>query len=73
MRGGWLRTIVRQTLSLARFRLALVLLLSALLWLGVFQLLHEGFVFLQTTIPHADTRDQLLHTVFAHVLRRAAG
>ena len=65
MRVRTLRTIAWQTLSLARFRLGLVILLSGLLWFGVFELLHEGFRFLHAAIPHVETQDQMLHTVFA--------
>ena len=54
-----------QTLSLARFRLGLVLVLSALLWSGVFRLLFDGFKFLHRAIPHTETLDQMLQTVFA--------
>ena len=65
LRVRTLRTIAWQTLSLARFRLGLVILLSGLLWFGVFELLHEGFRFLHAAIPHVETQDQMLHTVFA--------
>ncbi len=65
MRLRTLRTSARQTLSLARFRLGLVLVLSALLWSGVFWLLFDGFKFLYQAIPHTETLDQMLQTVFA--------
>lgn len=57
------RTSLRQTLTTARLRLCLVVTLSMLLWLGLFFLMREGFLFLKTTIPQP-THDQIVHAVF---------
>jgi ABC-2 type transport system permease protein len=65
MRARTVRTVARQMMSGERFRLSIVIVLSALLWIGVFQLLDQGFIFLQAAIPHAVTREQMLHTVLA--------
>jgi ABC-2 type transport system permease protein len=59
------RTLVRQTYTRARFRAGLVLLLSLLLWMGLFILFAEGFKFLSTAIPHPETLDQMVHAIFA--------
>ena len=64
MRCRLARTMLRQTFSGARFRLALILALSAVLWLGLFWLFADGFRFLQTGIIHAETYDQMVRAVF---------
>jgi ABC-2 type transport system permease protein len=45
-------------------RLTLVLVLSLLLWLGLFWLFADGFRFLKTGIGHPATRDQTIRAVF---------
>jgi hypothetical protein len=59
------RTLVRQMLSQARFRAILVLVLSTVLWGGLFWLFSDGFQYLRTVIPHAETHDQLVQAVFS--------
>ena len=51
-------------LSLGRFRLFLVVVLSTLLWLAVFQILREGFVFLDNSLQSAENFDLMVHMVF---------
>jgi ABC-2 type transport system permease protein len=58
-----LRTLLWQTFSTARLRLSLVIVLSVLLWLGLFAILAEGFSFLKTTVP-APIHDQVVQAVF---------
>ena len=65
LRSRLVRTALGQLMATARLRLSLVILLGALLWIVVFQLLHEGFNFLEATVHVAETRDLLLHTIFA--------
>ena len=68
-RGLWrlesriLRASLGQLLATARLRLSLVAILTALLWLGLFFLVKEGFVFLRTTIPQP-TQDQIVYAIF---------
>jgi ABC-2 type transport system permease protein len=64
VRGRVARTVVRQLLSLGRLRLSLVVALSAVLWLGVFEILHEGFLFLNKTVQQPETCDLMLQMVF---------
>ncbi|ASV76218.1 hypothetical protein THTE_3617 [Thermogutta terrifontis] len=58
------RTLVRQTLSQAWFRVWLVVILGGGLWLGLLALFAEGFQFLETTIPYADLVEQTVRYVF---------
>ncbi|MGD0897813.1 MAG: hypothetical protein ABR915_08235 [Thermoguttaceae bacterium] len=58
------RTILGQTLSSARFRAAVLLGLSAVLWLVLFAAVREGFGFLKTTIAHP-TYEHVIHGLFS--------
>lgn len=58
------RTLVRQTLSQAWFRVWLVIILGGGLWLGLLALFAEGFQFLENTIPYADLVEQTVRYVF---------
>lgn len=64
MRGRMLWTLVRQTLSQARFRLLLIIFLSILLWLALYRLFAEGFRFLETSIPYPDLHEKTVEAVF---------
>jgi ABC-2 type transport system permease protein len=64
MRWRILCTLLRQTLVQSWFRVALVLVLSSLLWLGLFWLCLDGFRFLRATILARDTYDQSVRAVF---------
>jgi ABC-2 type transport system permease protein len=57
------RTLLRHTLSTARLRLTLVVLLSLLLWAGLYVIMREGFSFLRITVMQP-MRDQIVQTVF---------
>lgn len=57
-------TLLRQAFARARFRLTLILVLSLVLWLGLFWLFADGFWFLKTGILHAETHDQMVRAVF---------
>jgi ABC-2 type transport system permease protein len=63
-RSRVVRTLVRQTFEQARFRASLVVMLSALLWGGLFWLFADGMVFLQSAIPAPD----LYQLTISHVL-----
>lgn len=64
MRRCLMLTGLRQLLSQSRFRASLVALLSAALWLGLFWLFTDGFVFLKSAIPDPDTHDETVRAVF---------
>jgi ABC-2 type transport system permease protein len=57
-------TTLRQAFARARFRLTLILVLSMVLWLGLFWLFADGFRFLRSGIVHAETHDQMVRAVF---------
>ena len=64
MRARLVRTLLRQTLAESWLRVALVLVLSALLWGALFWLCIDGFWFLRATILARDTYDQAVRAVF---------
>ena len=51
MRWRLITTVFWQTVSRARFRLALILVLSVLLWMALYWLFADGFAFLAGLIP----------------------
>ncbi len=53
-----------QSLRTARLRVTLVLLLSALFWLGLFELFGAGFEFLSMTINHPATHAQTVQAIY---------
>lgn len=57
------RTTVRQAVAEARFRVSLVVVLSAILWLGLFVLCVEGFHFLRVTISNPQMLEQTVRLV----------
>ncbi len=54
---------IRQLLAQARLRLSIVLVLSTVLWFGLFGLFAEGFMFLDSAVPHPQWREQIVQTV----------
>ncbi len=58
-----LRTLLRQLLSGARLQLAITFTLTSLLWVGLYFLFVDGFVFLVRTIP-ADLHGKTIELVF---------
>jgi len=64
MRCRVVSTLVRQTISHARLRLTLIVVLSTFLWLVLFSLFFEGFQFLAKTIP-GDLHEETVRIVFA--------
>jgi len=64
MRSRVVSTLVRQTISHARLRLTLIVVLSTFLWLVLFSLFFEGFQFLAKTIP-GDLHEETVRIVFA--------
>ena len=64
LRRRILATILWQTLSQSRFRVALAVTLTALLWASLFWMFSDGFVFLQTMIPHPETHERTIIAVF---------
>ncbi|MCC6126778.1 MAG: hypothetical protein IT426_17585 [Pirellulales bacterium] len=59
------KTLVRQTFAQARFRAALIIVLSLVLWCGLFWLFHDGFQYLRAEIKHRETHDQLVQAIFS--------
>ncbi len=64
MRYRIIATLLRQVASRARFRFMLIVLLSVLLWCGLFWLFADGFVFLKTGIRDPDMHDLAVRAVF---------
>ena len=62
-----LRTQLAQGFATSRLRYALVIGLSILLWLGLFQLVREGFFFMKATLPlriHEDLVRDIFNAFF---------
>jgi len=57
-------TLLRQAFSRARLRVALLLLLSLLLWCGLYWLFSDGFRILKVGIRDPETHDQTVRAVF---------
>ncbi|MGO9113522.1 MAG: putative ABC transporter permease subunit [Thermoguttaceae bacterium] len=58
-----LRTQVAQGLAASRLRYALVIVLSLLLWFGLFHLVREGFHFMKGTLP-LRIHEQVVRVIF---------
>lgn len=63
LRARILRTLLRQLFSEARLQLAITVTLTSLLWIGLYFLFVDGFVFLLKTIP-ADLHGKTIELVF---------
>ena len=59
-----LRTLFAQAMATARLRMVLVIVLTLMLWFGLFQVVHEGFAFLRTTLTQ-QVHEQLVLAVFS--------
>lgn len=57
-------TLVRQTFSQSRFRVSLAIVLTCLLWSGMFWMFLDGFWFLQSTITHSETYGRMIGVLF---------
>lgn len=55
---------IRQAVRQSRLRVALAVVLSMLLWFGLYVMFADGFHFLATTIQHPETHDQTVGVVF---------
>lgn len=55
---------IRQAFRQSRLRVTLAVVLSAMLWFGLFVMFADGFHFLSTTIQHPETHDQTVGVVF---------
>jgi ABC-2 type transport system permease protein len=64
LRQRILRTQLAQVFSRSRFRFSLILVLSILLWSGLFWLFHDGFQFLQATLPYPAGHEETVRRVF---------
>jgi ABC-2 type transport system permease protein len=64
VRRQTLRVLVRQALAQARFRLGLIVLLSMLLWGGLFWLFADGFAFIKAGRLYPDMYEQMVRGVF---------
>lgn len=65
MRARMASTVVAQTISAGRLRLATIVLLSGILWSALFLIFFEGFAFLHLAIAAPDIYDQTVHKVFS--------
>ncbi|MBN2021279.1 MAG: hypothetical protein JW809_00655 [Pirellulales bacterium] len=65
LRRRMIRTHLRQILSHSRLRLSLIVVLSALLWAGMFWLFADGFQFLESAISHVPTLHRTVGAVFS--------
>jgi ABC-2 type transport system permease protein len=64
VRRQMIRTMFAQTLSTARLRVTLVVVLSLLFWYGLFRLFGGGFEFLGSTISHPITEAQTVEAIY---------
>jgi ABC-2 type transport system permease protein len=66
LRRRIIATLLRQALSQSRFRVSLVVVLTTLLWAGMFWMFHEGFEFLRLNVTNPETHGMALGVVFGH-------
>jgi len=59
------RNMAREMLTRMRFRLTLIVVLTGLLWVGMFWMFLDGFAFLEHGIRHPETLDQTIRAVFS--------
>lgn len=64
MRRRQMVCVLRQNLSEARLRLSLIVILSGMLWAGLFYLFLDGFWFLDLMITAPDLYDRTVQAVF---------
>jgi ABC-2 type transport system permease protein len=64
LRARLLATALHQSLSTARLRVTLVVVLSVLFWYGLYRLFSGGFEFLSTTIGHPVTHAQTVQAIY---------
>ncbi len=64
MRRRLASTVLAQMLSLARFRLGMVAVLTIFLWTALFWLFTDAFRFLKSAIPTPDLHDETVQIVF---------
>lgn len=64
LRANILRAMSAGALKNARVQVMSVLLASAILWIGLFLLFCQGFLFIQSGIVHAGLRAQMVQVIF---------
>jgi ABC-2 type transport system permease protein len=64
MRYRILTTLLRQMLSQSRFRVALVVVLTGSLWIGMFTMFHIGFEELKSAIAQPEMHARMIGAVF---------
>lgn len=64
LRRRLLTNTVMQAMAESRLRIAAVLVLTTLFWLGLFLLFVEAFKFLTSSIPHGITHDETVRKIF---------
>lgn len=64
LRWRILGTVCRQAVSHGRFRVSLVVVLTSLLWGGMFWMFADGFTFLRATITHSETHARTVGVMF---------
>jgi len=65
LRGRLLAAFLRHTFQQARLRSSLVLVLTGILWSGMFWLFHDGFHFLEVMISDPGTHARAVSAVFS--------
>ncbi len=63
LRWWSMRTVIRQTLVRTGFQLSIVVFLSSILWVGLFFLFADGFLFLKNTVP-ADLHMDVIEVMY---------
>lgn len=65
MRRRVLATVLRQMFQHSRFRMSLVVVLTAVLWGGMFWMFRDGFAFLQSSITSPETYAMAVGGIFS--------
>ena len=64
LRSNILRAIVSEAMHTARLRTTVLVILSAVFWVGLFWLFTEGFQFLRISLTQPSMRSQVVHAIF---------
>jgi ABC-2 type transport system permease protein len=59
-----LATLLRELLATRRLWLTALVILTSIFWVGLFVLFFEGFLFLQSALPHPATRAMTVHAIY---------
>jgi ABC-2 type transport system permease protein len=64
LRRQILSTLVQEALHTSRLKTIVLLVLSAVFWVGLFGLFYEGFRFLHDSLTQPSMRSQVVHAIF---------